>query len=113
MVIRIFNFQLQLSLFSAMISLKQSFLRDTFRNIILPCTTTVTEIDSEIMKHKNSELVLENERLNCEILELQGHNKAKDDTIKMLQKKRLMATGILPLLRPSTFIYCQTYLNLS
>ena len=78
------NFQLQLSPFSACISLKKSFVKDTHGNILLPPPIKVTDTD---LQHENSKLVSENDRLNSKILEIQECNRLKDETIKVLEEK--------------------------
>ena len=78
------NFQLQLSPFSACISLRKTFVKDRCGNILLPPPIKVTDTE---LQHENSKLVSENKRLNSKILEIQECKKLKDKTIKMLEEK--------------------------
>ena len=81
------NFQLNLSPFSATISIKKSFVKDMFGNILLP-STMVTETESESKyETRERELLSDNDRLNSEILAMEKYNKANDNTIKILEDK--------------------------
>ena len=80
------NFQLQLSPFSATISLKKSFVKDRFGNILLP-SSEVNENELKIKMQEYSDLLGENDQLKTTIMEMQEHNKSKDNTIEILEEK--------------------------
>jgi len=80
------NFQLQLSPFSATISLKKSFVKDRFGNILLP-SSKVNENELKIRMQEYSDLLGENKQLRTTIIEMQEHNKSKDNTIEILEEK--------------------------
>ena len=81
------NFQLNLSPFSATISIKKSFVRDMFGNILLPSTMVIETESESKYETRERELLSDNDRLNSEILAMQKYNKANDNTIKILEEK--------------------------
>ena len=72
------NFYIQMSPFSASISIKKSFVKDKFGNILLPAEKmSQSEFD---LQHEKTKLVDECERLNHQ-------NKSQSKTIKILEEK--------------------------
>ena len=80
------NFQLQLSPFSASISLKKSFIRDKTGNLLLPQYPPAHHVDHEV-GHHISLLVSENDNLKEQIKELLTSKKSFQETIKILEQK--------------------------
>jgi hypothetical protein len=80
------NFQLQLSPFSASISLKKSFIRDKTGNLLLPQYPPAQHVDHEV-EHHNSLLASENDNLKEQIEELLTSNKSSQETIDILEQK--------------------------
>ena len=82
------NFQLTLSPFSAAISLKKSFIKDKYGNILLPSPSTKVISQQEFnLQHDNAELVEKNEKLDQQNLQLQRTNQSQLQNIKILEKK--------------------------
>ena len=80
------NFQLQLSPFSASISLKKSLVRDKTGKLLLPHYTPVQHGDQEV-KHQHSLLVSENDNLKEQIKELLTSKQSSFNTIEILEQK--------------------------
>ena len=83
------NFQLQMSPFSASISLKKSLIKDKFGNILFPPThlhQTHANVTHDT-KPDNSLPLSENYGLKQEIKDLESVNKTSQDTIKLLEQK--------------------------
>jgi chromosome segregation ATPase len=80
------NFQLQLSPFSANISLKKSFIKDKSGNLLLPQNAGCKQKDQEV-GHHNSQLESENDHLREQIQELQIAQKSSQETIEILEQK--------------------------
>lgn len=82
------DFQLTLSPFSAAISLKKSFIKDKYGNILLPSLTNKVISQQEFnLQHDNAELVDKNEKLDRQNLQLQRTNEFQLQNIKILEKK--------------------------
>ena len=80
------NFQMNVSPFSATISLKKSFIRDKFGNILAP--TPVNPASQEFSTHhENAELVKKNEHLSKKIQEIENFVTFKTQTIQILEAK--------------------------
>ena len=80
------NFQMNVSPFSATISLKKSFIRDKFGNILAP--TPVNPASQEFSTHhENAELVKKNEHLSQKIQEIENFVTFKTQTIQILEAK--------------------------
>ena len=83
------NFHLQLSPFSAVISLKKSFLRDKTGRPLFPppSTTPKLKADNDDLQDQNDLLAEEVASLKSQIQELIGVDEASKDTIELLEDK--------------------------
>ena len=87
------NFQLELSPFSARISLRKSLVKDKFGNFLFPQTshhtpsTTTSNYLIQELEHKNSLLIDQNELLQEEIKKLQISSKIYAENIQILEEK--------------------------
>ena len=81
------NFQLQVSPFSATISLKKTLIRDKFGNLLLPPSPILP--NHEVFEHQNNLLELESENVSLkkEMQELQISKKSSQETIQILEQK--------------------------
>ena len=81
------NFQMRLSPFSASISLKKSFIRDKFGNILVPTNVNAASQKEFNIQHENNELEHKNEQLNQKILDIENLVASKSQTVQILEAK--------------------------
>ena len=84
------TFQLQLSPFSASISLKKSLIKDKNGNPLFPppeLHQTLAEVPDCDIKPENNQLISENNLLKQEITELESSYKSSQDSIKVYEEK--------------------------
>ena len=81
------NFQMKLSPFSASISLKKSFNRDKFGNILVPTHVNAASQKEFNIQHENNELEHKNEQLNQKILDIENLVASKSQTVQILEAK--------------------------
>ena len=82
------NFHLQLSPFSASISLKKSFIKDKFGNTLLPSHASApSDAAYQLLKQEHSLLLDDNDQLRQETQEFQTTHEALKETINILEQK--------------------------
>ena len=81
------NFQLQVSPFSATISLKKTLIKDKFGNLLLPPSPIYSK--PEDFEHQDTllELESENHSIKLELQELHISRKSSQETIEILEQK--------------------------
>ena len=81
------NFHLQLSPFSASISLKKSLIKDEFGNTLLPPCPLPSDEPNQHVEHEDSLLLAENDHLKQELVDLQKLQNSSTETIQIFEQK--------------------------
>ena len=81
------NFHLQLSPFSASISLKKSLIKDKFGNTLLPPCPLPSDEPNQHVEHEDSLLLAENDHLKQELVDLQKLQNSSTETIQIFEQK--------------------------
>ena len=81
------NFHLQLSPFSASISLKKSLIKDKFGNTLLPPCPLPSNEPNQLVEHEDSHLLAENDHLKQELVDLQKLQNSSTETIQIFEQK--------------------------
>ena len=81
------NFHLTISPFSASISLKKSFIKDKFGNVLLPPPAPSEDTANQLLEHEHTLLVAENNHLKQELKVLQMTQESSKETIRVLEQK--------------------------